>query len=369
MLALLLIGLLSDAKMDGPPVGPEQFLSLIRSIHATYRDVSFRYEGEFRYVGPPKFVEGDPAAMGYAFQGSYVFRADGAVRQELYRRGFVGDQVIVRTDLALLNGKGQKRSVTADVKVPEGPPREFRGPVAMLFTTGSAKRMLFSWFFDALTDPAEQGYQYLGWQELDGHSCLNVQLNDVHGSREPSYFAYRFWIDLERGGHPLRFEMVAGGKVRLRVDSIKLERLVPERGKEVWMPTTAAVETFLWGDEVYSYPFFKETYAMVNGSFRLNQSYSDKTFVLTGKELSLEGSTLQSFRKEFDDTPQFRSDLEGVQMRLDNMLKKADEMSQRLDAGSPGDNFWGNPVTLSFGFTTLGICILAGVGFWKRKNR
>jgi hypothetical protein len=369
MLSLLLIASFSVANVDGPTIGPEQFLSLIRSFHSKYRDVSFLYEGGFRYVGPSNMIDVDPASVGYDFQGTYIFRADGAVRQELYRRGLAGDHIIIRNDLAMLNGKGQKQSVSADFKDPGGPPKEFDGIPAMFFMTGSAKRMFFSWFFDALTDPAEQGYEFLGWQDLDGHACLCVQLNSVPGSKKADYYHYRFWIDMERGGHPLRVEMVAGAAVRLRVDRIRIDRLVPQRGEETWMPTTATVETFLWGDKDYSYPFFKETYGMINGSFKFNQGYGDEKFTLKGKQKPLGDNSLQSFRGEFEHTPHFRTDPEGVQITLNKLLKEADDMSLQLDAGSPGGPFWDNPFALSFGFIALGVCILVGAGFWKRRFR
>ena len=368
MIFLMMVVICGATEGNGPTVGAEQFLSLVRSQHTMYRDVFFLYEGDFRYVGPEKLINVNPQEVGYEFQGTYLFRQDGAVRQELFKRPFQGDRIISRSDVSVLNGKAWKRSVAADLyRNSNNLIRESNGAAIMLFKAGSAKRMLFSWFFDSLSDPSNQGYRFLGWEDIDGHRCLCVQLNSLPGEKEPSFFQYRMWIDLERGGHPLKFETIAGSAVRARSSDIRLEALPTEKGQKVWMPVTAKVETFLWGDKDYTYPFFRETYAIVNGSFRLNQGCTDKDFNLREKQKPLGDITLQSFRTEFDQTPVFRTDPEGVQARLDKLLKEADDVSKQLEAGAPAVSLWEQLLSASLGFVALGICTLTGAVMWKRR--
>jgi MYXO-CTERM domain-containing protein len=268
--------------------------------------------------------------------------------------------------VALLRGKAESVATNFDAKNGVAPPVLFNGPPAMFFKAGSPKRILFLWFFHTQFEPTNQGYRFLGWETVDGHRCLKVQLNDVPGSPAPGYVFYRFWIDLERGGHPLKYEMVVNSEVRARIDGIKLERVEPPAQPPVWMPVTATVETFLWGEKHYSYPLFRETYRMINGTLQVNRKPADSEFVARPKAEPPVNAKLLTFRSEYERP--FRTDPVSVQNRLDALLKEADAMSAQLDASAPAhagqSPIWARTVVVGgVGLVSLGLFTL-----WRRRR-
>jgi hypothetical protein len=366
--AILILAVLAVTDAPGPGVGASQFGALMKNFYARYRDVSFVYEGEIRYVGPKEFVRGDPVSIfGDDFQGSYAFRSDGATLQDIYYRPMAGDHIVTRKLVALINGKAEKLAVQADSKHAALTPRKFNGPPAMLFQTGSAKRLFFWWFLGESLDPENQAYEFQGWEKVDGRQCLRVELNSIPGSPTPQFFRDRFWIDMERGGHPLRYEMIVGKAVRVRIDRIKLERMNLERTDYIWMPVTSTAETFLWENTDYPYPIFRETYGMVTGSFRMNRGLPDRAFSVKSMLASNQDSTRLPFRREYERTPAFRTDPQGVQQRLDRLLREADRASKQLDASSPARS-WDWTAAYSLGFTSLGLGVIAAAACWARRR-
>ena len=328
LLALSATGL-ADDKVDAA-----QFGQIMKAMHDSHKDISFVYEGEYLYVGPAKYVKGIPGYLDVVFQGTYMFRGDGSTWQQVYKHPKSVNGTFTRSTAALLNWNYEEISERADLRRREVRPQKLKGPPASFFAPYSASRMLFLWFFDALFDPQNQGYIFQGWEDVKGHKCLRVQLNCVPGSASPAQVAYRFWIDLERGGHPLKMELVNGSDVTMRITDIQLELTTAPNGQQSWLPITATAESFLWNSRYYRSPIHRETYKMVDGSMKLNSRLGDEKFSVKSSGILPGTDAIAPQRKAFESTPAYRTDPEGVKLRLEAQLKDADRVSKELDASS-----------------------------------
>ena len=87
---------------------------------------------------------------------------------------------------------------------------------------------------------------------IDGHRCLRVQLNYLPALKVAFGPKVRFWIDLARGGHPLRVEFHSGPRFVGLIRDILLGRFKLPGGGEVWLPIQGVRESF--GLNKKSYP-------------------------------------------------------------------------------------------------------------------
>ena len=100
------------------------------------------------------------------------------------------------------------------------------------------------------------------------------------------------------------------------------------------MPVGCTVETFLWEGKDYSYPFTRETYAMVNGSFRMNQGCPDRAFSLKGIAASGSQNTRLTFWR-IRAHARFERILKVFSSVWTDFLSQADRVSKQLEASSP----------------------------------
>ena len=352
-------------------IDADQFARLISTLHAPIQDISFVYEGEFRYLGPSSKIRGGKDALDRDYQGFYALRSDGATLLDLYDR-FLAHDSLKRTTSAMLKWQVERFGQFADHKNAIGGKIEHKGDPGTFFTDGSPERILFLWYFQFwpqrwISDPGVTGYEFQGWEDVDGHRCLRVQRDAlIHSPNGP---VLRFWIDVARGGHPLKYEMRVGGKLEMHVEQIKLDRIPIAEGKEpIWLPVSGVEEDFLWDKTHTSSPMFRSTYALVNGSVRVNQGLDDDQFTLHSNLFSREPA-LANVRRTFDTTPPVRTDPEGVRLQLDAALAKANRESEQLKASSPAapDRF--RTMLWQFGFAGLGSMILGFVvvQIWRRR--
>jgi hypothetical protein len=367
------------AGVDGVDVGPAEFARLIEGLHADVADVTFVYEGWMRGIPPGTNVEEDmntgPSgrAGGMAYQGGYSFRADGATRLDSYLD-------YVRDDSAHKSFSSRKLEVVLDQKlslVDQFPdqrnelPTVRAGGSGVLNHTGSPERIHYSWFFRALKDPAARRYEFLGWENIGGHRCLIVQFDEVWGMPEQMVDrpTIRFWIDMERGGHPLQIEFRRGEKYKMRTAGIQLERLAGADGRERWFPVRGVTYVYPFpGPNYVDRPVAYETYMVLQGTVRFNQKLPDKFFSLDWKGSLPEDEKLAIRRKEFRKPPR-RNDPDGIKQHLGRALADADEQSKQLEASSEARDPWSWTTVGQAGFAALGAftILVVGIHRWKRR--
>jgi hypothetical protein len=78
-----------------------------------------------------------------------------------------------------------------------------------------------------------QNYVAEGWEVVDGHRCFKFSVVVMRDPTKPQFNRRdRFWLDLERGGHALRWEWRVNDRLVLEVSDVRLHPL--EGG--LWMP-------------------------------------------------------------------------------------------------------------------------------------
>lgn len=374
VLMVILIG------VDGPDVGPAEFARLMNSLHSEVRDVSFVYEGWMTGVPPELSIEEDirrgpkhrVGEMDY--QGGYSFRADGATRLDCYvdhindnkvHQSFSSRKLEVNLD--------QKLSVLSQVPDLRGETPAVRaGGPGVLNHTGSPERIHYFWYFQTLKDPAALRYQYLGWENIGGHRCLNVQFDESWGMPEQMADrpTIRFWIDMERGGHPLQIEFRRGVQFRMRTTNIELERVPDADGRKHWFPVRGVTLVYPFpGRDYVNRPVGYETYKVLEGTVRFNQKLPDALFSLDWDGAQPENEQLAVRRKGFRKSPR-RNDPAGARQHLERSLAEADRQSKQLEASSAARERWDWTTVGQAAFAAVGAVVLLGTGvlrWWGRR--
>lgn len=370
-----LLGLATHA--DGTEVGAADFGRLMEGLHGDVRDVSFVYEGMSRGLRLGLSIEED-VKLGVdhrygegIYQGGYSFRrSDGGTRVDCYA-DYSGDgkahkSFSNRRLEVLFENKLHSLCQLPDLR--DEKPTVKGGIAGSLNQPCSPERILYSWFFSPLLkDPAKMGYRFLGWEDVDGHRCLKIQLDETWGLSDDwaDRPVVRFWIDMERGGHPIQVEFRRGEKFWMRIVKIKLEKVSGGDSRERWFPVGGVVEVYPFFDEDYKGEVVAyETYEVVKGTVRFNQDLPDAFFSLDWKGAIPENEQLATRRKEFRKPPR-RYDPEGIKERLVETLADADAQSKQLEASSPAREPWNWVLLGQGGLAAVGTLILLGVGVRK----
>ncbi len=359
----VIIVLAMIAQADGPSIDAAQFSRLIQGLHSQVRDISFLYEGGIRFVGPRHLLKGDPEAEATNYQGTYAYRTDGAVLLDVYSRANARKDSFKHNTYFMLGDKYEYVERQPDQA--RSQVMKHSRVVGALNQTGSPERILFYSYFNSL-DPAAMGYQFLGWEEIDGHRCLKIQLNVA---RNRPGQTLQFWIDMERGGHPLRVDRLRGEKRSGRVEKIRLAQFPTQDGKQVWLPVYGENLSFMGGiGEYLDSPTFRETYSLVDGTIQINRGLKDEQFSLDWKGGMPETEGLKKLKDEFGPTPLYRNDVVSVQKRLDKKLAEADQQSARLDASAAGQSSLSTTVVVQLLIAVVGVVLIVGAVVLKRRQ-
>lgn len=347
-----------------------QFTRAISGLMSPTKDEAFVFEGSWEYVGPREAIKHDPEEMSGTFQGSYAGRSDGALFVDLYSRARPGGAPLVRDTAAILGDRTDRLRQVPDQKAGT-PQRLTKAAPRALLTAGSPLRLVYTWQFrnaDAGTFP---NFKQHGNESIDGHPCLHVECDTFPGwNRGEPKPRTHYWIDLQRGGHPLRVEYREGGSVVSRA-SIELAEVEDDGGVRLQYPRRCVFESFKDNNRQYDRPISRETIAIVPASLRLNQGLPDSVFSLNSKGGVTDTSGLAGMRVEFANPPprpRQRTDYKSVQERLDKDMAKADEQAKRLEAsGSVEANDWYSWLPPLLGVGGAAIVSIAGFLAWRRR--
>jgi hypothetical protein len=229
--------------------------------------------------------------------------------------------------------------------------------------------MVYTWYFQDPKDLSMLHFESHGFERVQGRNCLHVEVDTVRGLPPPRTLRSHYWIDMERGGHPIQVEYHQDGQLNSRA-TIELESVQAEDGASVWFPLRGTFESFTLDDRTSGQPFFRQTIQVVPSSLRLNQGLPDTVFALNSKGGVTDTSSLSQARDDFlhpPPAPRFRTDHRGVQERLDSQLAEADRQSRRLDASDVREG-WPWDRIVQVGLATFGILIL-GVAAFRRLKR
>ena len=246
--------------------------------------------------------------------------------------------------------------------------KSYPGYAAMLSGPESPQSLLYISLFHLIDNFQTWGYEFQTWDILDGRECARIKLKWSPGGSD---WYHLMWIDLGRSCHPVKVEDNRRGRMFQRLDRVELKRFeLPDHG-EVWLPVKGLMEGFEWAEKPYDEPVTREEISVVDGSVLLNQGLTDATFKVgpTPKtpvttRLEQRGAAL-SLRQAFVSQkrePRRRADLEGIQQKLDSMLKTADEQADRLEASSPARDSWNSTTVFQYVMIALGTTAVAASG-------
>ncbi len=364
---LALFGGLAIAQAPAPEVGPDQFLRLMRGLHAEYRDVAFIYEGTYSHLDHG--LTGERATVKSSYQGYFAARDDGAALYDVFiREADDPEGIVLRNTYAILDGAMVRLGRTVGQRA--GVPEEGKAGGGVLGQSMSAGRLNRTWYFQALEDPAALHYEFQGWEEVDGHRCLRVQLDymQMPGPMLPERHVLRFWIDMERGGHPLKVEHWQGETLWYRTDDVRLDQVPTADRKTVWLPVKGRTQQFTDSDlKQVDEPVARETYSVAFGTARINAGLPDEVFSVNWKGGLPDSAELKRLRETPAPAP--RNDPQGVQERLDATLAKADAQADRLEASSAARETWDAGSLWSIGLAAFGILLIGGIVVYRWRMR
>lgn len=346
-------------------------LTEILERHADITDVTFVFEGTEEYVGPP--IDGAPSPV--RFQGTYRYRNDGAAELDIYVRGRPLEEPLVRMRLATIGGRFRQLHMTPDLARQGANPDiyEAKGTIRSFGRVSSFNRILFLGFFKLLAERPNASIQVEGMDEVEGYQCLKMTIDEAPDSPVTSRWVTRYWIDLARGGHPLRVETTERGRLLSRIHGINLRAFTVESGGKVWLPVAGVSESYRWEDEYSDTPFVRESYSSVPSSVVLNQGLPDGLFGANW-DLAYSAAGLEGERGDFAAAvaapappPAFRTDPEGVREDLDRRLAEADEQAAMLEASSATrGGGWRMPLVQ--GLLVIGGAVAIGFALLRRAG-
>jgi hypothetical protein len=371
MMSIILLSVSVLAQSVSSEVDAAQFARLTQGLLSRFQDVTLVYEGGL--------LRTDNEDERMTYQGLYSFRSDGATLLDLYSRPADLSKMHNRRINAILNKK-----LNALYQVPDRgytQPDTSGGGAGVLNFPTSPERILYLWYLQTLGDPDAYGYEFQGWEYVDGHRCLRAQLSVIAKRKWGTWRGdkpyIRLWIDVERGGHPLKVEFLRGSNLYMRSDKIQLGREALPDGTMAWFPLSGETNSFTTpsktgGDEYHSSPVYRETYAVVDGSVRLNQGLPDTYFTVDRKNATFADREMTRLKQELDATPQpppMRTDPASVKQRIGKLLAEADRQSRRLEASSAARQAWGMATFIQYLSGSIGFLLLLGAAIWRWRSR
>ncbi|MGC8639972.1 MAG: hypothetical protein ACP5XB_08870 [Isosphaeraceae bacterium] len=368
--------------LSGPAAGEgmsaHDFTRLMAGLHSEIKDVWFIFEGQVRGLeGEKGGSTAQPDDKAEFCQGTYAYRSDGATLLDVYVHSARTDVPYQRTTLAALKGRLEQINRIPDR---EYNPATLAGPAlpGAFDRPMSAQRILYLSYFHAHSGLANEDFADEGWEDVAGHRCLRVRINlfpsaAVKLSPGATMMWNRLWIDMERGGYPLRVELWRGSDLWGR-DEVELAEVPGPGGKRIWFPARGTSDSFVREDgSVSARARVRETYSVVAGTTRFNQGLADKIFSVKYNGSLAETAGLRSQRRLFQSIPppqrdQSPKDPESLQRQLDERLAEADKQSKELDASSTVGTYRDWTLIFSVGITSAGILTLLCVIYLKRRG-
>jgi hypothetical protein len=380
MIPIALLFALGFPTQNAPGIDARTVFALLEKYHASFQDITFVHEGT--WVKPGGDAANPPFA--YRFQGFYAYRIDGATLLDVFgtRRG---DEPETRTIYSVLKGRLEILGASPDVmpRVRDRVPSVASGGPGSLTFLDSPERTFLAWYFPTLADPAEHDAEVQGWEVVDGHRCLKLRV-----LKQPKRLLkgwpgglpfVKLWIDLERGGYPLRYELLRGDELEVRAEITRLESIDLPDGRSLWLPAEGKTYTHLGGSSRTGIihtkePISTETHRILLSTVKFNQGlddgfFSTKKHALLANDEGLRKLQRELEKKQITHVKEPPSDPESIQKRLDAALSEADQQAKRLEASSAAraDAGWFEFLTVGLG--VLGVLLLGSAGFWYWRGR
>lgn len=374
---ILAVLFLSFVRQDPLPTA-EALLEIVDSAQAEFDDIAFVYEGGSKSLHPRPSRPGIPAPDSPDFQGVFAYRTTDNSCHE-YKFLYFDDGSPPSIALASLLGEGMTRETIRTAGVSGNAPVQTtrggilawdRPKVPFRFFHRPMFRLKLSFSIPSEGWPVpDRHYSCMGWETIDDRRVLKVRLDLSRDPQpEPQDFSL-YWIDLERGAHPVRFENYMNGRLRNRVDSIPLAQFPARGDREVWFPVAAREFSYLGENGISDEPQIEARYQVVAGTVRLDQGLSDRRFDLSQIPEELSGP-LKKLRDNYRKEARESQSQAAVEKRIDKALEETQQLGHgvAVEAPSPSQVEERRVSVFSYAVMGLGVAALV-VGFilWKRR--
>ncbi|MFO0907225.1 MAG: hypothetical protein U0794_02490 [Isosphaeraceae bacterium] len=369
----MLLAATLTGQADGKPrtVNASQFRALLETTYEPISDVSFLYEGDVTFTGDPGLLKNmKPEDAAARFQFQFAYRRGGDLLIEGYDEFFGSRAGVNYRKIALRGHKLETVRVATDDPSRRVPVETTQGGVESL---GGQRLPCF--FFvpqlDSIRSPEELDYEFHGWEDVDNRRVLVVSLDKSPRRLNPGTTRRKFWIDVERGGHPLRVDVIdPRGAVVERFDQIRLKEFEVGPNQNIWMPVSGQVAGFAWNAKTYDSPVVTTTCSLVMGSLKANQKLGDRVFSASSPTRLPQTPALKRLQGRLHQqarTERPKTDPASVAADLDRRLTEANRQSDELMASAPSRG-WDRPtLLLQTGAGALGLTCLALAILWSRR--
>jgi hypothetical protein len=373
MASTLCVSCMLLAANSRAEISAESFHQLIKNENSKIKDLSLIYEGDFRWVGPLGILRGAPEDFGRRFQGIFLYRSDGAELLDVYTKVYRESAMVLRFKKSIIKGTYTSSQMVSDLAMEEYSSQP--GSSSILGGPDSPHLLIYYWFFSGIENIVDWGYEFLGWEAIEGSKCLKAKLLWMPNQEE---YHHIFWFDLEHGCNPVKIENYKGPNLIARVDQIQLQGFLNPAGKTVWLPVKGRLEGFRWENKQYSEPVMRTEISVLNRSVLLDQGLGDAAFKIgttstthSTRQLSQKVSAL-SLRQAYQDavkkTPA-HSDVTGTSENLQSLLREADAQASLLEAPAPSRSTWNGTTVWQSVLTVLGISCIGFAFIWTMKHR
>lgn len=350
-------------------------------IYEPIKDVSYEYEGSLTIADPPDHMGvNSPSAKPYeSFSGSFLFRADGSFKlesfQHQYPRNAKGQPVITTTKMASID----RRTVRYDEQRGIGGAKTKDSVFHETFAFGTSGHLFLVPYLKAFARYPEKRAMHTGTATVDGRTCevfsFVIGPDYEKGSSEKNR-TYRFFLDLERGGHAIRVEILKGSNLDVRIVDVVLERFKGDDGVQVWLPVRGRYEALVSqigsgrGSRLtyVDYPTSSEVVSVIKRSLRINSGVSDDQFRLRFKDGTLikDGITGKSIRTGREEAKR-PENLVQAQQRLNGFIREAEAQGKEVTASSAArEGSWTSTTWIPWA-VALGVTLLCGMVLVRQR--
>ena len=361
----MLISLLSCLALTAPGEGlqAEDFAGILKSLHGPIETLTFEYEGNLRWVGAESILQHAPSSFGEMYQGVYHHRANDAEVYEAYHRRFSVTSPASHRRVARFRGEVSSWNYSEDAPKNARPsPIVKKGTSGLLRGPQSPLLLNYVSYFAWKGSPAEWGYKCYGWEDLGGHRCLVISLNIAPSKTPDPNTFWKFWVDLERGGHPLQIEKYRDSKIAEKVINVQLAQFTTPSKEVVWLPVHAEAQGFDWNGVIYGSALSMQTVDVLQTSVIINSKLGDDLFKLDPRD----GGDIAGGRRAQQKLT--RTDPAGVEANLVKLLNEADAQSSALDASTPSSPGGFASYVASWSFIVFGAALLVGILYYNKSR-
>jgi hypothetical protein len=329
----------------------EQVLETVRQTNSWVQDVTFDWE----LKGKP-LVTVTERVNAPLRTGRYRYRpADGAMWIQFYE--YQEDGAQKKYTMTYL--RGLKRKLIENIGTGLKQAEIERLPKRSRFEQGDLPWYIYHvpYFTDLSSENTP--VEFLGWEEQSGRRCAHLVVYEF-GTRDAGK---HLWIDLARGGHPLRFELRANGGVVLGVTrDVVLEEVLSSTGETVWFPVKGTAESTFDG-----VPQYRAHITITKETIQFNQGLADHDFDIT---VPNDAAVTDLDEKSLVSTSPAEVPTQSGQVPtvVADTIRRAEQQKSQIEARSRARVAWSWETLLTWGLAGTAVVLLLAVMCLRRAR-